>query len=134
MELLGKAEINEADRAGGGDKDMGRLQIPVDHSLGVDIAQGPADLDGDQDGRVDVAAFLLGQGSPLHVFHGEVVPGQVMDGDDVGVLQAADGVEFAFETEGAVLDVGVRLEEFQRDAPLELIVEDSIDDTRGALA
>ncbi len=100
------AEIHHFDYAIESEDNVGGLDIAVDHAAAMGIIEGAAGLH-------DVAEFLRErerrfagdqflQAFAFEVFHGDegkaVRFGHFVDGDDVGMLQAAGGFCFAVET------------------------------------
>ena len=91
----GQAEVHQHRSPSWGDHDVGRLQVAVDHPLGVGLGQGQrqrfhqVDDGGDPGGAVPIG--LCGQGPAFEVGHGQVGdavdPTGVVDGTDVGVAQ-----------------------------------------------
>jgi hypothetical protein len=122
--------------------DVGRLDVAVDHAR---CARSPALADLDQDAAalgqrdrrfaVDQVAQVVAL-EQLHR-HVELAVGvaQVVDGDDVGVVQAADGFGLALEALMQLVLVGQhRREHLEGHHTAQALVPGAVNHTHGALA
>jgi hypothetical protein len=101
---LGQAEVGDARLALGVDQDVGRLEVAVQHAAAVrevDRLGDDADVAHRLQRRQRVFAHQFGQAAALDVIHREVVLplllADLVDGDDVGVLEAGGGPGFLLE-------------------------------------
>ena len=103
-EAFGQAEVGDLGAAVGGQQDVGRLEVAVDDPLQVGGVDGAGeDADGPR-GLRDVlrpAVDLVGEAAAVDEFQGEVREAaglaDVVDLDDVGVLEAGDGLGLLVE-------------------------------------
>ena len=103
----GDSEVGQGWVAVGGNQDVGRLHISVEHAGVVGHAQGPPDLDADLDYLVRrQRARLLhpvvqgSAGAELHHEIGATIIGEtpLVDGHDVGMTgDGSKGIALAFE-------------------------------------
>ena len=136
-------EVHDFDGAIGGDHDVSRLDIAMNHPAAVSVIECAASL--------DEVAELLRQGQrqtrrdhlfeafPLQVLHGDkrraVRFGEFVDGDDIGMLQQSRGLGLAME---ALEQIGVignaRGDGLDGDGPPNERVTGLEDDTHGSPA
>ncbi len=106
LQILGDAEIGELELAVGGDHQVRRLEVPMDHVHVMGVLKCVAKLDREIDGLAPgkLAAILKQtlQGHALDIFHREIgrafesSPGQPPD--DVGMPELLEDLCFAFES------------------------------------
>ena len=95
VEPLGQAEVGDLGRAVGGEEDVGRFEVAVDHAALVGRMHGPRQRLHQRrrlTGRLRDAPQLRFQAAAGHELQGEVRAALVfayfIDADDVGVFQA----------------------------------------------
>ena len=123
---LGEAEIEEFDAVAGED-DVLRFDVAVGDAGAVGAVEGVGDLGGVFEGLVEgEGAFFdaLGEGFAFHELHDHVagagLVADVVEGTDVGVVEAGDGAGFAFEAGAEVFALGdVVGEDFDGDGAVE---------------
>ena len=101
----GEAEVGHLHLARGGDHDVFRLDVAMDHALLGGLAQRGGDLPHDRQGRLQqgraVAGEPVAEVLPLHVFLDDVVQAvdvpHLVDLHDIGVHQRGGGLGLALE-------------------------------------
>ena len=102
---LGEAEIEKLGVAVEFDEDVGRLDVAMNHALGVRGGKGVGDLDGEGEQDFDLQGLsgdAVLEGHAFEKFHGDegliVVLADLVDRADVGVVQRRSGTGLAAET------------------------------------
>jgi len=135
-EHAGEAEVNDFNGAGGGDHDVGGLDVAMDDAAGMGFGEAVGHLRNDADGFVDgkrTAADGLGEGGALVVGHDDegLACGGFLDAvndADVGMVERGCGAGFAEKALFvAVAGVELRGKEFEGDGALETEIESAID-------
>ena len=137
VEGAGDAEVGEGGATAGVDDDVAGLDVAVDHALSVGVVEGAGEL-GD-----DAAGLGWGEGSALgddavealafEEAHGDVAAAvgggaDVVDGDDVGMVEASGEACFLVEALAEVGVVGVGGGDgLEGDLALEDAVEGAVD-------
>jgi hypothetical protein len=108
LEEPGQAEVRDLQPAGGGAEDVGGLEVAVDDAALVGRLHRPGqglDPGGGLEGGLGPAGGVVGQGAAVEVLEGEIgltlVLADLVDGDDIGVLQAGDGLRLRLEAGAA---------------------------------
>ena len=139
---LGQAEIENLGLSVLGEHDVGGLQIAVDDAGPVRLAERRGNLLREPDGlqhREAAGRYSFGEGLALYILHGDEVVAAlfrvVVDGDDVGVVEAGCRLRLADEAQAALL-IGrhVRGEEFEREFPSEAGIERFVHGAHAAFA
>ena len=140
-ELLRQAEVRHLRHPGGRQKDVRRLQIAVDDAVLVDEVHRPGQS-ADQFGRLHRRdrrrADLVGEASPLDVLEREkrlpLMLADLVDGDDVRMLEPADGKRLGSEAmEFALVGMFAGEDHFDRDPAVEAGLPGAIDDPHPAM-
>ena len=140
-----EAEVHDADPDGRPflprDHDVGRLDVAVHDAARVAVFQGVGDLDADVDDIAQAQGLLpdqAQQGRAADQGHHEeeraLVPPEVVDGDDGGVVHLGDDLGFPLEPP---LDIGSevgRRDQFDRDLAVQERVLRPVDDAHAAPA
>ena len=140
---LGQAEVEDLGLSIGRDHDVARLDVAVDDAVLVGLGQPPGDLGGDPDrfGRRQVPlgdpvlqafARIAGHDDVKAAVLGLI---DLVDGADVGVVEARRGARFVDETlPGLGVRRRARGEELEGDRPVETEVLGFVNDTHAAPA
>lgn len=142
-DLLGEAKVEDADVAGVVDEDVGGLEIAVHDALLVGVVDGFADDGEEGEGLLEGEFVLLnegGDGQSSDIVHGVVevsIGGDaaVEDGDDVGMAEGGDELDFAFEAVPCGTGgVGGIEEDLDGDLAAWGVLDGLVDDALAALA
>jgi hypothetical protein len=145
----GDAEVGDLDLVVGGDQDVRRLDVAMDHAPRVGVVEGLGDLRhqiADESRREGLGALqqLLEVG-PLDVLHGDEADAvgafvdHVVDGDDVRVREDAGALRFAHEAAAKLRQLVVLGREagakgLQRHQAADQRIARQVDDAHGPLA
>ncbi len=143
----GDPEIDDVGAALLVDKDVARLDVPVDDALLVGAVQAVGDLDDEPDRFFDRPFLARGedrfQAGPIHILHGDiedaVVLAHVVDGDDVGMSDIARRLGLAQEALlgfNPLFGLAVHIEADGLDGhrPVDERIEALVDDPHGTAA
>ena len=129
-------KIGQLGGAVGGENDILGLEVAVDDAQPVSVGQRLAQLAGNDDGCLECGGRLLESRLPFRKLHHDVgqavdFPG-VVDGDDVGVMEARRHARLAQQAL-AILGRQVRFaDELEGDVPVEQLVVGVVDDRHPA--
>ncbi len=140
---LGQAEVGDADRAVGGEEDVGGLDVAVDDAAGVGSGEAVGGLGDDRQGlgwRERTAADPGAQALAAAEGHGDehaavLALADVVDRADVGAVEGRGGPGFVDEALAGLGVVGeLGREELEGHGAPELEVVGLVDDAHGAAA